>query len=99
MRETTIEKYLKKSVEDIGGLCWKWSSYGQRGVPDRICIFPDSTIIFVEVKKPGEDLRPLQKKVKRMLEERGQTVLVVDSKEKVQELIKAWSSNRESIRR
>ncbi|MDV6239876.1 VRR-NUC domain-containing protein, partial [Trueperella bernardiae] len=38
MNEHAIEQHLKKAVEAIGGLCWKFTSPGTAGVPDRICI-------------------------------------------------------------
>lgn len=38
MNEQAIEQHLKKAVEAIGGLCWKFTSPGTAGVPDRICI-------------------------------------------------------------
>lgn len=94
MRESTIENKLKKAVESVGGLCPKWVSPGRRGVPDRICIFPDGVIVFAEVKKPGGRLHPLQKKYIGLLEERGHHVIVVDSDEKIQEVIDLWNSSR-----
>ena len=35
VRETEIEKYLKKLVEDKGGVSWKFTS-SVSGVPDRV---------------------------------------------------------------
>lgn len=33
---------------------------GSRGFPDRLLLTPNGAILFVEFKKPGEHLRPLQ---------------------------------------
>lgn len=50
--EKEIEQKLKKMVERRGGLCLKWVCPGWLGVPDRICLFPGGTVIFVELKRP-----------------------------------------------
>lgn len=60
MRESDIERYLRKQVEANGGKCWKWVSPGRRGVPDRIVIMPGGVIAFVELKAPGKTERPDQ---------------------------------------
>ena len=50
MREKDIETWLKAGVEKLGGLFLKFISLGNDGVPDRIAIFPDGRIVFVELK-------------------------------------------------
>lgn len=52
MLEKQVENKLKREVEKIGGLYFKFISSGNNGVPDRICIFPSGRLIFVELKKP-----------------------------------------------
>lgn len=60
IREREIERKLKKMIEGYGGVCLKWNS-GEAGVPDRICLLPGGTVIFVETKKPkGGRLSKLQ---------------------------------------
>lgn len=81
MRETLVENKLIESVKKKGGLCWKFVSPGTNGVPDRVCLFPDGRIVFVETKAPGKVLRPLQRKRREELEALGFEVLVIDSKE------------------
>lgn len=66
----------------------KFVSPGMAGVPDRLVLLPNGFSFFVEVKKPGEHLRPLQKKTKRTLEELGYVVEIVDSPESLKALIK-----------
>lgn len=58
--EKAVEAYLKKSMKEAGGLCWKFVSPGIVGVPDRICIFPGGEVIFVELKAPGKVPSPMQ---------------------------------------
>ena len=50
---------LRKLLENYGGLCWKVDS--DAGVPDRFCGLPGWSF-FAEVKKQGEEPRPLQRK-------------------------------------
>ena len=45
-----MEKRLVAAVEQAGGLAWRFTSPGRRGVPDRICLFPNGRLAFVEVK-------------------------------------------------
>jgi len=71
LREKEIEAKLKKEVEKVGGLALKFISPGVAGVPDRIVLLPYKVIAFVELKAPGEQLRPLQLKRKKQLEKIG----------------------------
>lgn len=73
-------------VEKLGGKAFKFSSPGNNGVPDRIVLL-DGKCYFVELKKQGEDLRPLQKVVKKRFKKLGFKVYVIDSLEKVGEFI------------
>lgn len=54
MREKSIEEKLVAAVKVQGGVCWKFTSPGTAGVPDRIVLMPFGRIGFVEVKTPGE---------------------------------------------
>ena len=51
--EKDIEKRLVREVKKLGGLCLKWVSPGNSGVPDRIVLMPGGKAIFVELKRPG----------------------------------------------
>ena len=84
--ESKIEALLVKRIKALGGLCWKFNS-SVVGVPDRLCLLHKGKIAFVEVKAPGEVLRPIQIKRKKQLEELGFKVYVLDSKEKVEAVI------------
>lgn len=50
--EKEIEAKLKAMIERHGGLCLKWVCPGWTGVPDRICLLPHGTVVFVETKNP-----------------------------------------------
>jgi hypothetical protein len=49
IRESKVEKYLDKRIQEIGGITRKWVSPGRDGVPDRIVFLTHRTIL-VEVK-------------------------------------------------
>ena len=59
MREAVVERYFKKRCESEGFLCYKFTSPGTDGVPDRVIIGHGLTV-FVELKAPGEKPRKLQ---------------------------------------
>lgn len=50
LRERDVEKRLRFGIQKLGGLCYKFTSPGNAGVPDRIVILPNGEMIFVELK-------------------------------------------------
>lgn len=86
--EKQIEARLKREVERMGGLALKFISPGAGGVPDRLVLLPYKKIIFVELKSPGEKLRPLQQKRKTQLEVLGFQVYVIDSYQAVEGFVR-----------
>lgn len=80
--EKDIEKELREEVKKIGGKTFKFSSPGNNGVPDRMILL-NGKCYFVELKKPGEKLRPLQQVMKKRFKKLGFDVYVIDSIEKV----------------
>lgn len=87
MNEHQIENYLCTQVKDKGGLALKLNSTSMAGLPDRLVLFPDGAIYFVELKAPGKKPRPLQAAVHRRLKSLGFMVSVIDSKQQVNEFI------------
>lgn len=83
MQEKKIEQKLVKEVKRCGGKCWKFVSPGTDGVPDRLVLLYKGKIGFVEVKAPGEELRPQQKKRKKDLEQLGFKVYVLDNESEI----------------
>ena len=55
MREKSIEQKLVKEVSSQGGLCWKFTSPGTAGVPDRLVLLPYGKTGFIEVKAPAKN--------------------------------------------
>ena len=91
MLERELERKLKHAIVAQGGLALKFVSPGLAGVPDRLILLPNAKIAFTELKAPGQNLRPLQQKRKRQLEELGFAVFTIDSvaamKEFLQEVL------------
>ncbi|WP_326742829.1 VRR-NUC domain-containing protein [Streptomyces sp. NBC_01768] len=78
-RERVIEDYLLTQCRAHGFLCLKFVSPARRGVPDRIVVAL-GRIVFVEVKRPGGQLRKLQQLTHAKLRRHGAEVHVVDDK-------------------
>lgn len=79
MRESKLEADLGREIKRLNGLYFKFVSPGNAGVPDRIAVIPNGRTFFVELKRPGEILRPLQKRTIEMIRGKGASVEVVDS--------------------
>ena len=84
MRERTVEQALTRAVQAHGGLCWKFTSPGLAGVPDRIIVLPGGHVGFVEVKAPGQKPRPVQHHRLNQLHALGATALVVDHPDQIE---------------
>ena len=83
MREREIERKLVSAVKSRGGICPKFVSPGFDGMPDRVVLLPHGKIGFVEVKRPGEQPRPLQTARHRLLRKLGFLVFVLDGEEQI----------------
>lgn len=88
MREKEVEQKLVKAVKHNGGVCWKFTSPGTAGVPDRIILMPFGKLAFVEVKAPGEIPRPLQVSRMKLLKRLGFKVFVLDNPEDIEKILK-----------
>lgn len=82
--ESRLESYLCRRMKQWGGLSLKWVSPGFTGVPDRILIFPDGTIVFAELKATKGVLSKRQEVVIRQLRQLGCWVEVIRSKEDIE---------------
>lgn len=58
--EKEIEAKIGQYAKSKGCLWKKWSSPGQRGVPDRIIVTPTGVVGFLELKQKGKKPSPLQ---------------------------------------
>lgn len=101
MRESEIEAHLVKRVHELGGEVRKVQWIGRKGAPDRLVMLPATiatgwggeeclvpTTIWVELKAPGQKAKPHQAREHERMRTMGQRVVVIDSIEGVEELLK-----------
>lgn len=93
MSEKEIENYLVRKIKNKKGVAYKFTSPGNSGVPDRLCLLPNGKIFFVELKSTGKKPGALQVNQIRKITNLGQRVYVLDSKEKVDEVLETELSN------
>ena len=93
MREKIIEEHLVKAIRLTGGLALKFVSPGFDGVPDRLLLLPNGRMAFAELKSPGKQLRPLQKRRKRQLEALGFRVYVIDNTDQIGGILSELSAS------
>jgi len=89
--EKTIENYLIKRIQSLGGECEKFTSPMRRSVPDRIISMPGGRIVFVEVKRFGKQATDMQARDHQRRREMGFSVWTVDSKAAVDHLVEELS--------
>lgn len=85
--ERNIERKLVHGVNALGGIAYKWVSPGNTGVPDRIVIFPDGKIEFVELKTETNKPTPLQLSQMNRLKQRNCVVYVLRGEKAVNEYL------------
>lgn len=82
MLESKVENYLQDKSSKYGFLCYKFTSPGTSGVPDRILI-GHGKVIFVETKAPGKTARKLQEYIIKQMRKHGAIVYVADTIPKI----------------
>ena len=87
MRESIIEKYLVKRVKQMGGEIRKLQWAGRSHAPDRMVLLQHQMPFLVELKATGEVPRPGQVREHARLIRFGMRVEVVDSIERVEEIL------------
>jgi hypothetical protein len=92
VRESPIEQSLRTAVEKQKGRAYKWTSPGNKGVPDRI-VFMHGMCFLVETKATNGRLSAVQKVQHKKLKALGFDVVVLNSKEQV----KLWVELQSSI--
>ena len=83
--ERDVEKHFIWTVERMGGITYKFTSPGRKGVADRIACLPDGSTWFVELKTKGGRLSPLQKMFAADMAALNQNYVCLWTKEQVNE--------------
>lgn len=87
MRESGLERRLKREIERRGGLARKLVTPGAAGAQDRLVLMPGGRVWFVELKAPGQRPRPLQVFRASELEARGFQVRVISTETELDEFL------------
>jgi len=87
LRESKVEKRLVDRVGRAGGKALKLGGPNDRGKPDRLVLMPGGVVLFCELKAPGKKLSKLQAHWFSLLGTLGFRCELVDSYERVDQLI------------
>lgn len=87
MKERQIEAKLVKQIRSMGGICYKFVSPGNPGVPDRMVLLPDGRIIFIELKTEVGRLANIQRWQLEEMRKRHADVRVLRGEEQVRAFI------------
>lgn len=85
--EKLVERKLVELVKINNGVCIKLLCDQLIGLPDRLCLFPNHKMAFVETKTTGQKPRRIQAYMHKKLRALGFRVEVIDSVESVKQFI------------
>ena len=86
-KEKFLERSLYNNVKLLGGWAVKFWPVTLVGFPDRIILLPGASVKFVELKTTGKKPTPKQTLMMEKLKRLGFDVRVIDSEEKLNQLI------------
>lgn len=87
MLERQVETYFRSAVARAGGVAFKFVSPSHRGVSDRIVCFPGGAVWFVELKRPGGRLMPLQRIFAALMKRMDQRYACLSTTKEIDEWI------------
>lgn len=93
--EKLVERKLVELVKINNGVCIKLLCDQLIGLPDRLCLFPNHKIVFVETKTTGQKPRRIQAYMHKKLRALGFRVEVIDTVEGVNEFIEDIMLNKQ----
>lgn len=77
--EKLVERKLVELVKAHGGMCIKLLCDQLIGLPDRLCLFPNGEVVFVELKTTGRKPSRIQVFMHKKLRALGFRVEVIDT--------------------
>lgn len=91
-KESWVENKAREYAKSLGYLCYKFTSPGNFGVPDRIFINPCGVTIYIEFKAPGKraNLTKHQYMQVRKIHEQQAPVFVVDDLDECKRILDKW---------
>jgi hypothetical protein len=87
--ENRVESALVRGAKKRG----VWAIKSERllkGFPDRMLLAPGGRIAFVELKRPGQKLRPLQALIQKMLRKLGFLAVKLDHPNEAETFFEEW---------
>lgn len=87
MTEAQIESKMVRMVRNRGGLCYKFTSPNNPGVPDRIVITPDGKTYYIELKTIIGRLAEVQKWQISEMRKRGADVRILHGWDEVRAFV------------
>ncbi len=97
MLERDVERYLIQQVRSQGGEVRKVQWLGRRGAPDRLVLLPGRQL-WVELKRPGGKPDAHQEREIARLRAWGCEVVVINSREAVDETLAGAGADGEGSR-
>ena len=85
--EKAVERKLVELVKANGGMCIKMLCDQLIGLPDRLCLFPNHKIVFVELKTTGQKPKRIQVYMHKKLRALGFRVEIIDTIKGVEQFI------------
>lgn len=98
-RESTIERKAVAFAKSLGFLCFKFTSPGQKGVPDRVFISRAGAVLFLEFKREGAKPTPLQRRMMEKLRRQNVAAGWTDNLHTAANMIKDFNDKPGSINR
>lgn len=86
--EKTLENFVKRRIEYLGGKFVKFTSPQGAGAFDRVAIMPFGLTYWVEMKDGNKPLRPKQRRWRREYEKRGHSCWKIGTKEQAETFLK-----------
>ena len=90
--EQQIQSKIKKYAEGKGWIVIKTIKLSEAGYPD-LFMFKNGKTLFIEVKKPGGIISPLQELRQRQLRQQGFTCEIIDNLEAFKNEIERQNRN------
>ena len=87
--EKIIERKLVQAVKANKGMYIKLLSDQLSGLPDRLCLFPNQKIVFVELKTTSQKPKRIQCFIHKKLKKLGFRVEIIDSTEQITKFIES----------
>lgn len=95
LTERELENELRKHMKSIKGMCLKFVSPSNNGVPDRIVIFPNGHLIFVEMKGMHKSkLSPIQEEMISRMQNLNQDIFQIWSWKDLADFFKIYGHRK-----